>query len=32
MKIAEMRKDIRKYSGPDHWNDFDMMEVGNENE
>ena len=29
MKIAEMRKDIRKYSGPDHWNDFDMMEVGN---
>jgi alpha-galactosidase len=25
-----MRKDIRKYSGPDHWNDFDMMEVGNE--
>ena len=30
MKIAEMRKDIRKFSGPDHWNDFDMMEVGNE--
>lgn len=29
MKIVEMRKDIRKYSGPDHWNDFDMMEVGN---
>jgi alpha-galactosidase len=28
MKIVEMRKDIRKYSGPDHWNDFDMMEVG----
>lgn len=28
MKIIEMRKDIRKYSGPDHWNDFDMMEVG----
>jgi len=28
-KIAEMRKDIRKYSGPDHWNDFDMLEVGN---
>jgi len=24
-----MRKDIRKVSGPDHWNDFDMMEVGN---
>lgn len=30
MKIVEMRKDIRKYSGPDHWNDFDMLEVGNE--
>ncbi|WP_298120953.1 glycoside hydrolase family 27 protein [Flavobacterium sp.] len=29
MKIIEMRKDIRKFSGPDHWNDFDMMEVGN---
>lgn len=29
LKILEMRKDIRKYSGPDHWNDFDMMEVGN---
>lgn len=29
MRIIEMRKDIRKYSGPDHWNDFDMMEVGN---
>ncbi|WP_026705712.1 glycoside hydrolase family 27 protein [Flavobacterium soli] len=29
MKIVEMRKDIRKYSGPDHWNDFDMLEVGN---
>lgn len=28
MKILEMRKDIRKYSGPDHWNDFDMLEVG----
>lgn len=30
MKIIDMRKGIRKYSGPDHWNDFDMMEVGNE--
>lgn len=29
MKIAEMRTGIRKYAGPDHWNDFDMMEVGN---
>lgn len=27
--IIHMRKDIRKYSGPGHWNDFDMMEVGN---
>ncbi len=29
MKIIEMRKDIRKYSGPGHWNDPDMLEVGN---
>lgn len=29
-KIINMRKDIRKYSGPGHWNDFDMMEVGND--
>jgi len=29
-KIINMRKDIRKYAGPGHWNDFDMMEVGNE--
>jgi alpha-galactosidase len=28
MKIVEMRKNIRQYSGPDHWNDPDMMEVG----
>ncbi len=28
-KIINMRKQIRKASGPDHWNDFDMMEVGN---
>jgi alpha-galactosidase len=28
MKVASMRKDIRKYAGPDGWNDFDMMEVG----
>ncbi len=27
--IINMRKDIRKYAGPGHWNDFDMMEVGN---
>ncbi len=29
LQILNMHKDIRKYSGPDHWNDFDMMEVGN---
>jgi alpha-galactosidase len=29
MTIAEMRKDIRQYSGPGHWNDPDMLEVGN---
>jgi len=28
-KIIDMRKDIRKVAGPGHWNDFDMMEVGN---
>lgn len=28
-KIINMRKEIRKASGPEHWNDFDMMEVGN---
>jgi alpha-galactosidase len=28
MKIVEMRKNIRQYSGPGHWNDPDMMEVG----
>ncbi len=29
MRIAELRKDIRKYAGPGHWNDPDMLEVGN---
>ena len=29
MKIVEMREGIRVYSGPDHWNDPDMLEVGN---
>jgi len=29
MRIVYMRDGIRQYSGPDHWNDFDMMEVGN---
>jgi alpha-galactosidase len=28
MKVVSMRKDIRKYAGPNGWNDFDMMEVG----
>ncbi len=28
-KIINYRKEIRQYSGPNHWNDFDMMEVGN---
>ena len=27
--IVRLRGDIRKYTGPDHWNDFDMLEVGN---
>lgn len=29
MKIAEMRKNIRQFAGPGHWNDPDMLEVGN---
>jgi alpha-galactosidase len=29
MKIVDMRKHTELYAGPDHWNDFDMMEVGN---
>ncbi|NTW90701.1 MAG: hypothetical protein HGA35_02005, partial [Erysipelotrichaceae bacterium] len=29
MKIVEMRKGIREFAGPDHWNDPDMLEVGN---
>jgi alpha-galactosidase len=29
MRVVYMRDGIRGYSGPDHWNDFDMMEVGN---
>jgi alpha-galactosidase len=29
MKVVEMRKSIRQYAGPDHWNDPDMLEVGN---
>jgi alpha-galactosidase len=29
MRIVDMRKNIRKYAGPDQWNDPDMMEIGN---
>ncbi|MGA9118433.1 MAG: glycoside hydrolase family 27 protein [Bacteroidota bacterium] len=29
MKIVEMREGIRQYAGPGHWNDPDMLEVGN---
>lgn len=28
IKTIELRKGIRQYSGPDHWNDPDMMEIG----
>ncbi len=29
MRILDMQDGLRKYAGPDHWNDPDMMEVGN---
>jgi alpha-galactosidase len=29
MKILDMQKNVRIHAGPDHWNDPDMMEVGN---
>lgn len=29
MQILEMREGIRQHAGPDHWNDFDMMQIGN---
>lgn len=31
LKILDMRDDLRlrQYAGPGHWNDYDMMEVGN---
>jgi alpha-galactosidase len=29
LRILDMQKDIRQYAGPGHWNDPDMMEVGN---
>jgi len=28
-KIIDMQKGLRKYAGPGHWNDPDMLEVGN---
>lgn len=29
LKILDMQDGLRKHAGPDHWNDPDMMEVGN---
>lgn len=29
MRIVDMQKGLRQYAGPGHWNDPDMMEVGN---
>jgi alpha-galactosidase len=29
MKIIDMQKGLREYAGPGHWNDPDMLEVGN---
>ena len=29
MTIIDMQDSLRKYAGPDHWNDPDMLEVGN---
>jgi|WetSurMetagenome_2_1015567.scaffolds.fasta_scaffold27046_2 alpha-galactosidase len=29
MYILDMQKGLRRYAGPNHWNDPDMMEVGN---
>ncbi len=29
VQIIDKQKDLRKYAGPDHWNDPDMLEVGN---
>jgi alpha-galactosidase len=29
LQIIDKQEGLRKYSGPDHWNDPDMMEVGN---
>ena len=30
MNILDKQVDLRKYAGPGHWNDPDMMEVGND--
>lgn len=30
MQILDMQEGLRQYAGPDHWNDPDMMEVGND--
>jgi alpha-galactosidase len=29
LKILDMQEGLRQYAGPDHWNDPDMMEIGN---
>jgi alpha-galactosidase len=29
LRILDMQTDLRKYAGPGHWNDPDMLEVGN---
>ncbi len=29
MKILDLQTDLRQYAGPGHWNDPDMLEVGN---
>ena len=29
LQIIDLQEGLRKYSGPDHWNDADMMEIGN---
>ncbi|RAJ87420.1 alpha-galactosidase [Chitinophaga dinghuensis] len=29
MRISDLQDTLRRYAGPDHWNDPDMLEVGN---
>jgi alpha-galactosidase len=29
LQILDLQKDLRQYAGPGHWNDPDMLEVGN---